>query len=331
MKKKVLIITTGGTISMKYHPEIGIVPENDLAEFLITFPQLSGIAEISVHEFSNIPSPHMTPLLMMELAKLVDLKSEEYDGIIITHGTDTLEETAYLLDLVLLTRKPVILTAAMRSGSELGLDGPRNIVGAVRVVVHNQAIDKGVLVVMNDEIHTARDVTKSDTGKLESFVSPNYGALGIVDSDRVIFLRRLLFRDNVWTDELDYSIDLIKATAGMDDSFINYSIEKKAKGIVIEAFGRGNLPLSFIEPIRRAIARDIVIVVVSRVFKGRVLPEYGYEGGGFHLQKLGVLLGGDLKGHKARLKLMAMFGKYKDAEKVRKYFLLSNEYGEDEF
>lgn len=325
MKKKVLIITTGGTISMRYDDDLGVIQDRNLAEMLTNFPQLSNAAEIDILEYSNIPSPHMTPLMMFDLAKRVDKLSADYDGIVITHGTDTLEETAYMLDLVLTTRKPVILTAAMRSGSELGLDGPRNIVGAVRVAVHYESIDKGVLVVMNDEIHTAHDVVKADTGKLESFVSPNYGILGIVDSDRVVYHRKLLFRENVWTDELDYNIDLIKTVAGMDGRFVECSIEKGAKAIVIEAFGRGNLPLTMVEPIRKALARNIIIVITSRVFKGRVLPEYGYEGGGFHLKKMGVILGEDLKGPKARIKLMALFGKYKYPELVKKHFNLADE------
>jgi L-asparaginase len=320
MKKKVLIITTGGTISMRHVPDVGIVPNNNLLGMLENFPQLSSAAEIEIFEYSNMPSPHITPQRMFELAKIVDHKVRDYDGIVITHGTDTLEETAYMLDLVLTTRKPVILTAAMRSGSELGLDGPRNIVGSVRVAVHHESIDKGVLVVMNDEIHTAHDVVKADTGKLEAFSSPNYGILGIVDTDRVVYHRKLLFRENVWTNEIELNIDLIKAVAGMDGRFIETSIEKGAKGIVIEAFGRGNLPLEMLDSLRKAIARDIVVVVTSRVFKGRVLPEYGYEGGGFHLQKLGLILGEDLKGPKARIKLMALFGKYKDPELVKKYF-----------
>ncbi len=325
MKKKILIITTGGTISMRFVPEVGIIPNSNLVEMLGSFPQLSSAAEIDVFEYSNIPSPHMTPQRMFELAKIVDKKIVDYDGVVITHGTDTLEETAYMLDLVLTTRKPVIFTAAMRSGSELGLDGPRNIVGAVRVAVHYESIDKGVLVVMNDEIHTARDVVKADTGKLESFVSSNYGILGIVDSDRVVYHRKLLFRENVWTNEIEYNIDLIKAVAGMDGRFIEAAIENGAKGIVIEALGRGNLPFALLEALRKAIARDILVVITSRVFKGRVLPEYGYEGGGFHLQKMGVLLGEDLKGPKARIKLMALFGKYKKPELVKRYFSFVNE------
>lgn len=320
MKKKVLIITTGGTISMRYYQDHGIIPDNHLIRFLSDLPQLKNVADIQIKQYSNTPSPHITVDNMFKLAKMVDKIIEDYDAIVITHGTDTLEESAYLMDLVLTTRKPVIFTAAMRSGSDLGLDGPRNIVSAIRVAVHHQSIDRGVLVVMNDDIHTARDIVKSDTGKLESFVSPNYGILGIVDTDKVVYQRTLLNRENVWTDQLEYNIDLIKAVAGMDGRYIDSSIANKAKGIVIEAFGRGNLPISLIDPIKKALRYDIVIVIVSRVFKGRVTPDYGYKGAASHLRDLGALLGEDLKGPKTRLKLMALFGKYKEPELVKKNF-----------
>ena len=323
MNKKVLIITTGGTISMKYQAAEGIVPADDLVGFLQSFPKLSQVAQIEVMDYSNIPSPYMTPAKMFELAKVVDLSSVDYDGIVITHGTDTLEETAYLLDIVLTTRKPVVFTAAMRSEGDLGLDGPRNIVGAVRVAAHSESIDRGVLVVMNDEIHAAHDVIKTDTGKVNSFDSPSYGILGIVDPDEVVFHRHANQRESVWTDKLEYNIDLIRISAGMDDRFIQTSIEKGAKAIVIEAFGRGNLPEELMPAIKKAIAKDIVVVIVSRASTGRVLPEYGYVGGGLDLQRAGAILGGDLKGHKARLKLMALFGKYRDPSLVKKFFLSS--------
>ena len=131
--KNILIVLTGGTIAMKSSGNLGVVPTSELAGFIKSFPQLESVATVEVMEFSNIPSPYMTPQMMFELAKLIDLKIVEYDGVVITHGTDTLEETAFLCDLVLTTRKPVVFTAAMRSGSDLGLDGPRNIIGAVRV------------------------------------------------------------------------------------------------------------------------------------------------------------------------------------------------------
>jgi L-asparaginase len=322
-KKNILIVLTGGTIAMQSFDRLGIAPTNDFADILKSFPQLNSIANVEVMEFSNVPSPYMTPDMMFELATMIDLKSVDYDGIVITHGTDTLEETAYLCDLVLTARKPVIFTAAMRSGSDLGLDGPRNIIGAVRVACHPDSVDKGVLVVMNDEIHTARDVVKSDTGKIDSFISLGYGPLGIVDPDRVVYHRQTLYRESIWTDKLETNIDLIKATAGMDSRYIKCSLEHHAKAIVIEAMGLGNLP-AYLEPdIINAIKHNVLIVITSRTYTGRVLPEYGYDGGGKKLQEHGAILAGDLKGIKARLKLMVLFGKYQDPAIVKKFFVNS--------
>lgn len=325
MKKKILIITTGGTIAMKHNSPFGVIPNDEFAEHLRSFPQLEEIAAIDVFEFSNIPSPFIDPNKMLELAKTIDKKIIDYDGVVITHGTDTLEETAYMMDLILKTDKPVIFTAAMRSESELGLDGPRNIVGAVRVAGADHSSNRGVLVVMNDEINSARDVVKADSNKTDAFISPSVGLLGIVDPDAVIFYRKSEENEKIITDSIEPNIDLIKCCSGMDGRFIEVSIRHGAKAIVIEAFGRGNVPKTIIPSLEKALAKDMLIVLVSRTYTGRVLAEYGYEGGGLFLQKKGVLLGGDLKGPKMRIKLMTLFGKYKNATDVKKYLLTNKE------
>jgi L-asparaginase len=135
-----------------------------------------------------------------------------------------------------------------------------------------------------------------------------------------VYHRNSLYRENVWTETLDTRVDLIKAVSGIDGKYIDCSIDHGAKAIVIEAFGRGNLPKDLIPYIKKALSRDIVVVIASRTQTGRVLPEYGYEGGGKNLSDLGAILAGDLKGIKVRLKLMTLFGKYKDAEIVRRFF-----------
>ena len=325
MKKNILIILTGGTISMKSVGNLGVIPTSELADFLSQFPQLEGVANVDVMDYLNIPSPYMNPEMMFNLAKTIDTKILAYDGVVVTHGTDTLEESAFLADLVLTTRKPVVFTAAMRSGGDLGLDGPRNIIGSVRVAGNHESFDKGVLVVMNDEIHTARDVVKSDTGKVDAFTSPGLGALGTVDPDAIVYHRATLYRESVWTEHLDTRVDLIKAVAGLDGRYIDCSVKSGCKAIVIEAFGRGNLPKDIIPNLKAAIEQGVLIVIASRTHTGRVLPEYGYEGGGKHLQDMGAILAGDMKGIKVRLKLMALFGKYNDAELVRRFFLQSQE------
>lgn len=324
MRKKILIITTGGTIAMSKDEKKGVVPNNDLCGFLESFPQLKEVANIDVYEFANIPSPYMTPEKMLELSKLIDVKIVDYDGVVITHGTDSLEETAYLIDLINVSRKPIVLTAAMRSGSELGLDGPRNIIYAVRVACELESRNKGVLVVMNDEIHAARDVVKTDTGKVSSFASLQYGMLGNVDIDKVVYHRISLKNENCWTDKLETNVDLIKITTGMDDRYIRTSIEKDAKAIVIEAFGRGNVPKTLLPAIQDAIDQNIIIVIVSRAYTGRVIPEYGYDGGGKNLMEIGAILGGNLKGPKARIKLMVLLGRYSDPEVVKKIMQSDN-------
>ncbi|MCF7794319.1 MAG: asparaginase [Candidatus Cloacimonetes bacterium] len=324
MKKRILIITTGGTIAMKFDKNFGVLPNNELIEMLHSFPQLQDVAEIKVHEFTNIPSPYMTPGKMFKLGKLIEEKIIDFDGIVITHGTDTLEETSYFLDLMLSTNKPVVLTAAMRSGSELGLDGPRNIVGAVRVASDELSVNRGVLVVMNDEINCARDVVKTDSGKTDAFETPLYGLLGIIDPDKIIFYRKRIIDESITTNEIETKIDLIKCVSGMGTHHLDASINSGVKAIVLEAFGRGNVPRSIVPKIQEAISKNIIIVIVSRTYTGRVLSEYGYEGGGKYLQKMGAILGGDLKGPKMRLKLMLLFGKLKTPDLVREY--LKNEF-----
>lgn len=319
MKKKILIITTGGTIAMKHNSPFGVIPNDEFAEHLRSFPQLEKIAAIDVLEFSNVPSPFIDPHKMLELAKTIDEKIIDYDGVVITHGTDTLEETAYMLDLVLETNKPVIFTAAMRSNSELGLDGPRNIVGAVRVAGTNRSSNRGVLVVMNDEINSARDVVKVDSSKTDAFASPSLGLLGIVDPDKVIFYRKAEIIEKIHTNTIESNIDLIKCCSGMDGRYIDASIAGGAKAIVIEAFGRGNVPVTILPSLEKALAKEILIVLVSRTHTGRVLPEYGYKGGGLYLEKLSVQLGIDITGPKMRIRLMVLFGKFQTIINVKNY------------
>ncbi|MFC1887729.1 asparaginase [Candidatus Cloacimonadota bacterium] len=319
MKKRILIITTGGTIAMGYDKNFGILPNNELIEMLHSFPQLSDVAKISVHEFTNIPSPHITPEIMLELAKLVQEKLKKFDGIVITHGTDTLEETAYFLDLVLDSGKPVVFTAAMRSGSELGLDGPRNIVGAVRVASDTLSHNRGVLVVMNDEIDAARDVVKTDSGKTDAFETPAYGLLGIIDPDRICYYRNRIIKEYIPAEKIETNVDLIKCVAGMGIHHLEASIQKNVKAIVLEAFGRGNIPRNIIPVVKEALKKGILVVVTSRTYTGRVLPEYGYEGGGKYLEQMGVIMGNDLKGTKMRLLIMILFGTLNDPVKVKEY------------
>ncbi len=327
MKNKLAMLFTGGTIAMKIDPELhAAIPALNADEILSMIKNVEDITDLEIINFSNLPSPHITPDLMMKLYKKTKelTEDESITGIIITHGTDTLEETAYLLDLLLDTPKPVILVGAMRNFSELGYDGSSNLAAAICTALSPNSIRKGVLVVMNNEVNAASQVTKTNTLSLDTFKSPEFGPLGIVDNDEVIYYRNMPERQTIKTNNLERKVALIKAVPGLDSEIIYFYINSGYKGIVIEGLGRGNVPPQMIDGIKLAIQSSVPVVLVSRCNTGRVLYTYGYEGGGKHLRDLGVIFGGNLPGQKARIKLMLILGMTSEIDKVRELFENTN-------
>ena len=305
--KKIAIIFNGGTISMKIDEKIkAAVPSLSAEEIMSMIPGVEEYAEIEAYTFSSMPSPHMTLETMLKLSKFTTelVEREDIDGVVITHGTDTLEETAYLLDLTVRTKKPVVVTGAMRSGSELGYDGPFNLATSICTAISDEAVGRGVLVCFNGELNSASEVTKANSMALNAFRTPNFGPIGIVDNDNVIFYRDANYSEKYDVSEIKKQVALIKCVVDMDSSYIDYLIEKGCGGIVIEALGRGNVPPKMVEGIKKAIELEIPVVVVSRCFEGRVFESYGYEGGGKQLKDLGVIFGDTLPGQKARIKLI---------------------------
>ncbi|SFU54705.1 L-asparaginase [Clostridium sp. DSM 8431] len=321
--KKVAVVFNGGTISMKIDERIhAAVPSLSGEEIMAMVTGIEGYAKVESYNFSELPSPHVSPSLMLELSKSVTelLDREDIDGVVVTHGTDTLEETAYLLDLTIESEKPVVVTGAMRSSSELGYDGPANLAASICTAVSDDAKGRGVLVCFNGEVHSARGVTKANSMALNAFRTPNFGPIGIVDNNEVIFYRNCPVGKHVKIDKIESDVALIKCAAGMDSDFINYVIDKGYKGIVIEALGRGNIPPQMVEGVKRAIDKNIPVVIVSRCFEGRVFESYGYEGGGKHLRDLGVIFGDTMPGQKARIKLIAALNYSKDLEFIKSFF-----------
>ncbi len=322
-KKKVAAIFTGGTISMKVDKRLSAaIPAMSSEEIMSMVTNIDRIAEIEIVPFARIPGPHMTPELMLELSNVVKttIARDDICGVIITHGTDSLEETAFFLDLNIESDKPVIVVGSMRNASELGYDGPSNLSAAICTAASDQAANKGVLVVMNNEVNSAREVTKTHTMSLDTFKSFSFGPLGIVDNDEVIFYRDITSHSHILTDQVESSVDLIKSVAGMDSRMINFCIAEGTKGIIIEAMGRGNIPPLMIDGIKNAVAKKIPVVIVSRCPMGRVLGSYGYEGGGKMLQDIGAIFGGDLNGQKARIKLMLALSVTKDVNEIKEIF-----------
>ncbi|MGD7045457.1 asparaginase [Jeotgalibacillus proteolyticus] len=304
-KKLILLIHTGGTISMAQDQTGAVIPgkENPIAE---QSAQVSDYANLIVESPFTLPSPHITPEHMLQIKKLIEkyYLDSGIEGVVITHGTDTLEETAYFLDLTLRLSIPVVLTGAMRSSNEIGSDGLYNLISSIRTACCDEAYGKGVLVVLNDEIHTAVNVTKTHASNVSTFQSPQYGPIGIVTKGGVVFHHTPKLDLKYSLQEPSKKVVIIKAYAGMDSRLFTSLSELGFDGVVIEALGQGNLPPGTVEGIQSLIKENIPIVLVSRCFNGIAQDVYGYEGGGRHLKEMGVIFSNGLNGQKARIKLM---------------------------
>jgi len=323
MKKRLALIFTGGTISMKHDAAIGAaVPALSGAEILALVQGVDEVADVEVIEFGRYPGPHMTLPRMMELSGVVraTLERDDIGGIVITHGTDTLEETAYLLDLTTASDKPVVLVGAMRNSSEMGWDGPPNLLSAMRVAAADGARGLGVLVAMNDTILAASEATKTHSESFDAFQSPDFGPLGVVDRGEVIIRRPAVKRQHLPVTKIVEPVFLIKLASGVDATLIDAATDAGARGLVIEALGRGNVPPATLTGLRRAVARRLPVVLVSRCLRGRVFDSYGYEGGGKQLRELGLIFADFLNGQKARLKLSLALSLTADPDEIRALF-----------
>ena len=323
IKKKVAVVFTGGTISMTIDPDLGAaIPSLSGEEILSLATNINKVATIEGHNFDEIPSPHMTFEKLMELKQYINklLDRDDVCGVVVTHGTDSLEETAYFLDLVINNEKPVVVTGAMRSSSELGYDGSSNLSAAVCTAISDSARGKGVLVAMNNEVLMASEVTKIDTLALNTFQAPSHGSLGIIDCNQLVLLKDASKKTFIDTDKYEPKVALIKTGLDMGDDLIKFAADAGYKGIVIEGMGRGNIPPEAFEGIKYARKKGIQVVLVSRCLTGRVYDSYGYLGSGRDLKNIGCIFGGDLPGQKARIKLMLALGKTNDEQELKDIF-----------
>jgi L-asparaginase len=314
------ILFTGGTISMALDPETGAaVPALGGEDILARVPEIRALGDIEVEDFSRLPGPHITPDGMWRLARRAAawLERPDVDGLVITHGTDTIEETAYLVDLVLMSDKPVVFVGAMRTSSDASWDGPANLLAAARVAACPDARGHGTLVVMDEQIFPAREVRKMHTESSSSFATPEFGPVGVIDTGAVLF-RRDPVRRPTWRGSsadaglrvarLETRVELVQAYTGMSDRLIRCAVETGTRGLAIVAFGRGNVPPAIVPSLAAAVADRVLLTVSSKCIAGRVGPRYGYEGGGLHLAKIGAVLAGGISGAKARLLQMVALG-----------------------
>ena len=302
MPKKILVLHTGGTISMQADASGAVVTSSDNPMNHVSNP-LEGIQVHSL-DFFNLPSPHIKPKHMLALYQKIKEEAANYDGVVITHGTDTLEETAYFLDTMEVPHMPIVLTGAMRSSNELGSDGVYNYLSALRVASDDKAADKGVLVVMNDEIHAAKYVTKTHTTNVGTFQTPTHGPLGLIMKQEILYFKTAEPRVRFDLDHIQGLVPIISAYAGMTDELIDMLDLEQLDGLIIQAFGAGNIPKETAQKLKNLLQKGIPVALVSRCFNGIAEPVYAYQGGGVQLQKSGVFFVKELNAQKARLKLL---------------------------
>ncbi len=318
----ILLIATGGTIAM-HKDDLGkSVPAVYGEDLLNSLPELKKRADWKIIDYSNLASCNISPERMLEIAHLIEDELEadrNLKGVIITHGTDTLEETAFFLEVTIKDQRPIVLTASQRDASENDSDGPRNLHNAMSIVLDPQAGRRGVLICLNEQVHAARDVRKLHTSHVNAFNSGEMGALGIIDANQVIWRRKPENTVKLGIPSRLGDVGICKAYTGMNARAMEVWGEDDWDGLVIEAFGRGNVAPEIVPGIKELIAKGAIVVITSRCLFGRSGPVYGYPGGGADLEKAGAWFAADLSPEKARLLLSIGLGQtvsFSDLKKI---------------
>lgn len=325
--KKIKVIELGGTISAKGKDrldlkdyESGVFTGKD---FLAEVPEIEEIADVSFESFLRVSSTEINADHWIQLRNIIIhyLEEENYDGIVVTQGTNTLEETSYFLHLTIPTEKPIVVVGAQRPFTALSTDAHLNIVNAIRVAASDKSYDKGVLVVLNDEISSAREVTKTNTYRLESFQSGQFGYLGYVDTDRDVHFYREPTRKHTKNSEFANleitklpEVEIVYSYAGATGHLIEHITESgKFSGIVTAGTGAGLISPSELEALQKATDAGLVVVRSSRVGNGRVVAIDPYK-------EYSFVSGDNLLPQKARILLMLSLLKYKNVEDIQKVF-----------
>jgi L-asparaginase len=314
---RVRLIATGGTIANR---EGGRLTAEDLVK---SIPGVERYARPEFEQFANLPSASLSLTQWLDLARRINTlfhDDTEVAGVVVTSGTDTLEEFAYFLHLTLRTDKPVVVVGSMRAPDAPGYEGAANLLDAYRVAADPASRGKGVLVVLNDEINSAREVTKTDAWRLETFQSRGYGLLGVVDPDRVAYYRTIVRRHTKDT-EFDITsvqslprVDIALVYQGATADVIESMVDHGAKGIIVATAGAGALSGTQAEAIDSAIRKHVFIVMTTRTGSGRIAAERGPEAGSFQIE------GEDLAPVKARILLMLALTRTKDPADIQRMF-----------
>ncbi|MFC4359311.1 asparaginase [Halobium salinum] len=303
----VTVLSTGGTIASSDDAAgAGAAPTKSGAELLDAVPGLDAYATADVEEVAQVPSFEIDRETLERVGdRVAALNADsDVDAVVVTHGTDTLEETGFYLDAALRPSTPVVLTGAQRMPDEVSPDGPANLLAAFRAAAAIHERDgSGVFVAFNESLHAARVATKAHTSKLETFASPGPGPVATLDHAGVQFHRPPRNEaDHVPATDLGATVHVVASGSGVDADLFDAAVDDGAGGIVLQATGLGNTTTALGRAVERT-APDLPVVVASRSAAGRTVPVYGSVGGGEKLREYGALFAGDLPAHKARLKL----------------------------
>ncbi|AFZ67130.1 asparaginase [Deinococcus peraridilitoris] len=308
------LIHTGGTIASNFDARSGsVTPQSAPA-----IPEMPGVQVTDFQPF-QLPSPHIRVEHMQRLRHLIEKVSRAFDGVVLTHGTDTLEETAYFLHLTLTPHAPVVLTGSMRHAGEASWDGPGNLRDAAEVALHPETRGRGPLAVFGGDVFDARTVTKTHTTALGAF-GGYPGPIGRVDGKRLRFFARPEERPVFAPPEVSARVEILYAYAGWQGEGFHEAAQR-ADGLVIAALGTGNLPPE-LPALIAACARPVVIA--TRTHAGPVLPLYGYAGGGATLVGAGAIPASFLNAHKARILLIVLLSLGRSREQIREVFEQGN-------
>ncbi|WP_050615452.1 asparaginase [Bacillus testis] len=308
IKKKITLITTGGTIASKEINK-GLLDSGAISgEELASLCDLPQGYDIHIVDIMGVPSMHINFSKMDLIRKAIEeeLKDESVSGIVVTHGTDSLEETAYFLDITINDHRPIVVTGSQRSPQEVGTDVFSNLKNSIYTASSELLHNVGVVVVFNERIYSAKYVKKVHASNLQGFESFGYGYLGIIDNDIVSIYQKPVRKESFDLCRPLGRVDIIKCHTGQDGVFIDASVAAGAEGIVLEGVGRGQVTPMMIPSIQAALDKGITVVMTTSAEEGKVYPSYGYEGSAHDLKQRGVLLGEDYDSKKARIKLAVL-------------------------
>lgn len=308
MNKKVSLITTGGTIASKEISK-GLLKSGAISgRELAALCQLPEEVEVNVIDVLQLPSMHIGFSEMQIIKEAIDkeLEDETVDGVVVTHGTDTLEETAYFLDLTVDDERSVVVTGSQRSPDEVGTDVYSNLRNSIYASVDETLRGVGTVVVFNERIYSAKYVKKVHSSNLQGFDSFGHGYLGIIDNDVVSVYQKPISREVHQVKNELPKVDIVKCYSGQDGIIIDLLAESGSSGIVLEAAGRGQVSPHMVNSIERAVNGGITVVLTTSAEEGNAYPSYGYPGSAHDLLLKGVLLGSDYDSKKARIKLAVM-------------------------